>query len=119
MRNKSFTTVGWEKYLHPVDNPFVQNFLDKNGKEVLWQIALNIHKAILEKKDSLAFVVHINAGSVVVINSTDYTKVLDHCLEFFAKKEEYEICSKISKFKSDLVDNKKKKDYTKTQKSLI
>jgi hypothetical protein len=119
MRNKSFTTVGWEKYLHPTDNPFVQNFLDKNGKEVLWQIALNIHNAILEKKDSLAFVVHINAGSVVVINSTDYSKVLDHCLDFFAKKEEYEICSKISKFKSDFTDTKTKKDYLKKQKSFI
>jgi hypothetical protein len=119
MRNKSFTTVGWEKYLQPIDNPFVQNFLDKNGKEVLWQIALNIHNAILENKESVAFVVHINAGSVVVINSSDYIKVLDHTIDWFSEKEEYEICSKISKFKSDFVDSKKKKNYIKTQKSLI
>ena len=29
MRARTFTTVGWEKYLNPIDNPFVQNFLDK------------------------------------------------------------------------------------------
>lgn len=119
MRNKSFTTVGWEKYLQPVDNPFVQNFLDKNGKEVLWQIALNIHNAILENKTSVAFVVHLNAGSVVVINSTDYVEVLDHCLDWFSKIEEYEICSKISKFKSDFTDNKKEKEPIIRKKTLI
>ena len=119
MRNKSFTTVGWEKYLHPVDNPFVQNFLDKNGKDVLWQIALNIHNAILDNKESVAFVVHTNAASVVVIPSDDYIEVLDHCLDWFSKREEYELCSKITKFKSDFNSNLKRRDYSKKQKTLI
>ena len=59
MRTRAFTTVSWEKYLVPT-NPFVQNFLNKNGDEVLWKIAQNIHTAILENKETLGFVVHVN-----------------------------------------------------------
>ena len=65
MRTRAFTTVGWEKYLVPT-NPFVQNFLNKNGDDVLWQVALNIHNAILDAKENVGFVVHVNAPSVVI-----------------------------------------------------
>jgi uncharacterized membrane protein YbjE (DUF340 family) len=102
MRSRTFTTVGWEKYLNPVDNPYVQNFLDKNGDEVLNQIALNIHQAILNDKESLAFVVHTNASAVVVIAKKDYLEVLNHCMKWFESKEDYEMCSKIQRFKEEL-----------------
>lgn len=101
MRSRTFTTVGWERYLNPVDNPYVQNFLDKNGDQVLNQIALNIHNAILLNKDSIAFVVHSNAQSVVVIPKSDYLEVLNHCMKWFETKEDYEMCGKIQKFKEE------------------
>ena len=117
---RSFTTVGWEKYLVP-DNPFVQNFLDKNGNDVLWQIAQNIHNSILDGKDSLAFVVHSNVGSVVMIERHDFDIVLDYCNEWFVKKEMYERCAEIQIFKSDLKTgmNRKKHLERKKQKNLI
>lgn len=123
MRTRTFTTVGWEKYLVP-DNPFVQNFLDKNGDEVLWQIALNIHNSILDNKDSLAFVVHVNAGSVVVIPKEDFKEVLNYCNDWFVKKEHYEKCAEIQTFKSDLESNMTRKKLNelrkqKEQKKLI
>ena len=99
-QSRTFTTVGWEKYLVPT-NPFVQNFLDKNGDDVLWQIALNIHNSILDGKDSLAFVVHTNASSVVMIEKKDYIEVLDYCNEWFVKKEQYEKCAEIQIFKKN------------------
>jgi hypothetical protein len=118
---RSFTTVGWEKYLVP-DTPFVQNFLDKNGNEVLWQIAQNIHNCILDKKDSLGFIVHSNVGSVVMIERKDFDIVLDYCNEWFVKKEHYEKCAQIQKFKSNLknkVTRKQLNDSQKIQTNLI
>lgn len=106
MRTRTFTSVGWEKYLVPT-NPFVENFLDKNGDDVFWQIAQNIHNAIKTKKESLAFVVHVNAAAIVVIEKKDYSAVLDECTNWFVKKEEYEKCAKIEEFKS-LLNNKSK-----------
>ena len=119
MRGRTFTTVGWEKYLNPIDNPFVQNFLDKNGNEVFDQIALNINTAILQKKESIAFVVHTNASSVVVIEKKDYEVVLNHCLDWFIKKENYEFCSRIEEFKQNLAKSKTKSETQRRKKSLI
>lgn len=119
MRARTFTTVGWEKYLNPIDNPFVQNFLDKNGNEVFDQIALNINTAILQKKESIAFVVHTNASSIVVIERKDYEVVLNHCLDWFIKKENYEFCARIDEFKQNLAKSKTKIETSRRKKSLI
>lgn len=119
MRGRTFTTVGWEKYLNPIDNPFVQKFLDKNGNEVFDQIALNINTAILQKKESIAFVVHTNASSVVVIEKKDYEVVLNHCLDWFIKKENYEFCARIEEFKQNLAKSKTKSEPQRRKKSLI
>lgn len=120
MRTRTFTTVDWKKYLVPT-NPFVENFLEKNGDDVLWQIAQNIHNSILDKKDSLAFVVHVNAASVVMIPDKDYEEVLDYCNEWFVKKEHYEKCALIQNFKSDLKNNmtRTKLNELRRQKKLI
>lgn len=107
MRSRTFTTVSWERYLNPVNNPHVQNFLKINGDEVLNQIALNIHQAITNNKESLAFVVHVNASAVVVIPKKDYLEVLDHCMNWFETKENYEMCGKIQKMKEELLSQKK------------
>lgn len=120
MRTRAFTTVSWEKYLVPT-NPFVQNFLNKNGDEVLWKIAQNIHTAILENKETLGFVVHINTPSVVMIERKDYITVLDYCNDWFVKKEMYEKCALIQTYKTDFNNksNRKKVDESLKQKSLI
>jgi len=91
MRTRAFTTVGWEKYLVPT-NPFVQNFLNKNGDDVLWQVAQNIHNAILDGKE--------NVG---------------------VKKEIYEKCALIQTYKSDFKNksSRKKLDDSKKQKNVI
>lgn len=120
MRTRTFTTVGWEKYLIP-DNPFVRNFLDKNGDDVLWQISQNIHNAILDNKESIAFVVHVNVGSIVVIERKDYLQVLDYCNDWFVEREHYEKCAQIQIFKSDFKNKVRRKKYNEStkQKSLI
>ena len=120
MRTRTFTTVNWEKYLVPT-NPYVKNFLDKNGDDVLWQIAQNIDNATRLKKENLAFVVHVNAASVVVIDKKDYEKVLDYCNDWFIKKEYYEKCAHIQKFKKNVSDSfgKKRKITNKKEKNFI
>jgi len=116
MRTRTFTTVNWEKYLVPT-NPFVKNFLDKNGDDVLWQIAQNIHNCILDNKDNLGFVVHVNAASVVMIDKEDFDIVLDYCNEWFVKKEHYEKCAKIQVFKSDLKNGMTRKKHLERKKA--
>lgn len=120
MRTRAFTTVSWEKYLVPT-NPFVQNFLNKNGDEVLWKIAQNIYTAILENKETLGFVVHVNTPSVVMIERKDYITVLDYCNEWFVKKEMYEKCALIQTYKTDFNNksNRKKVDESTRHKHLI
>ena len=120
MRTRAFTTVGWEKYLVPT-NPFVQNFLNKNGDDVLWQVAQNIHNAILDGKENVGFVVHVNAPSVVMIEQKDCLIVLDYCNDWFVKKEIYEKCALIQKYKSDFTNKttRKKNNGTRKQKDLI
>lgn len=120
MRTRAFTTVGWEKYLVPT-NPFVQNFLNKNGDDVLWQVAQNIHNAILDGKENVGFVVHVNAPSVVLIDQKDYMTVLDYCNDWFVKKEMYERCALIQTYKSDLKNksSRKKSDESRKQRNLI
>lgn len=120
MRTRTFTTVGWEKYLVP-DNPFVRNFLQKNGDDVLWQIAQNIHNAILDKKDSIAFVVHVNVGSIVLIEQKDFIQVLDFCNDWFVERELYERCAQIQQYKLDFKNktNRKKLNDVKKEKNLI
>ena len=100
---------------------FVQNFLNKNGDDVLWQVAQNIHNAILDRKESVGFVVHVNAPSIVVIDQTDYLIVLDYCNDWFVKKEMYERCALIQTYKSDFKNksSRKKLDESRKHKNLI
>lgn len=120
MRTRAFTTVGWKKYLVPT-NPFVQNFLNKNGDDVLWQVALNIHNAILDGKENVGLIVHVNTPSVLMIESHDFLEVLDYCNEWFVKKEMYEKCALIQTYKSDFKNKKtrKKLDESRKQRNLI
>lgn len=120
MRTRAFTTVGWKKYLVPT-NPFVQNFLNKNGDDVLWQVALNIHNAILDGKESVGLIVHVNAPSVLMIESHDFLEVLDYCNEWFVKKEMYERCALIQTYKSDFKNksSRKKLNESRKQRNLI
>jgi GTPase len=120
MRTRAFTTVGWEKYLVPT-NPFVQNFLNKNGDDVLWQVALNIHNAIIDGKDSMGIIVHVNTPSVVMIEKKDYVTVLDYCNDWFVKKEMYERCALIQTYKTDFKNksSRKKIDESRKQNNLI
>jgi hypothetical protein len=66
-------------------------------------------------------VVHVNAASVVVIDKKDYEKVLDYCNDWFIKKEYYEKCAHIQKFKKNVSDSfgKKRKITNKKEKNFI
>jgi len=100
MRNRNYTKVDWKKYLTPnPNNIFVTKFLQDNGDAVFNQIALNIDNAVRLNTNSLAFVVHTNAHSVVVIDKKDYVEVLNECIKWFVQKENYEKCAEIEQIK--------------------
>jgi hypothetical protein len=84
-------------------------------------VALNIHNAIIDGKDSIGIIVHVNTPSVVMIEKKDYVTVLDYCNDWFVKKEMYEKCALIQTYKSDFKNksSRKKIDASRKYKNLI
>lgn len=118
MKNITVQTIHWSKYLDEQKNPRVKNFLKHRGDDVMWQVALNIHHCVKHTKDRLVMVVHENAPYAIDIPQSDYQTVLELSLKYFERKEEYEKCAEILRFKDD-VKNKRNSKVKKTFKNLI
>ena len=117
MKQVTISTVHWSKYLDVNKNPRVKNFLKYRGDDVMWQLALNVHKSGdggENDKDTLVMLIHENAPYAINIPRDDYQKVLDLALKYFESKEQYEKCSEILTFKKNI----KNKPYSNKQKPL-
>lgn len=101
-RAMAYSTVNWRRYLDITKNPRAQSFLDSRGDEVLWQIAGTVHKAAKTKQKEVVLLIHPNAGAVIRIPYTEYDEMLELCLKWFEKQEDYEKCTDIQWFQSDL-----------------
>lgn len=117
MRVRAYSTVDWRKYLVEEYNPRVKNFLESRGESVFQQISTNINSAIMRGKSQIVLLVHPNVGNIIVIEKKDFKKVLEIALDWFLKKEKYEMCSTIKGY----IDNLKtpKRRVRKTNKTLI
>lgn len=121
MKEITISTIHWSKYLDPTKNPRVKNFLKYRGDDVMWQVALNVHKAGnggKHSKDKLAMIIHENAPYAISIHSSEYTEVLDLAIKYFQDKEEYEKCATIVGFKQDILQKKVIKSKSKEQKII-
>lgn len=108
MKNITLQTIHWSRYLDERKNPRVKNFLKHRGDDVMWQVALNVHKSGKEgkhKKDRVVMLVHENAPYAINIPKNEYIDVLDLALKYFQDKEEYEKCANIVLFKKDITSN--------------
>ena len=101
-RAKAFSTVNWRRYLDVKTNPRAKTFLQHNGDEVLWQIAGTVHKAAKKKLPEVVLLIHPNAGAVIRIPKDEYDEMLQLCLNWFVHREDYEKCTDIQWFQSDL-----------------
>lgn len=120
MKEITISTIHWSKYLDPTKNPRVKNFLKYRGDDVMWQVALNVHKSGnggKHSKDKLAMIIHENAPYAISIHSSEYTQVLDLAIKYFQDKEEYEKCAEIVRFKDDVKNKRNSK--VKKDKSII
>ena len=126
--SKLFSTVHWKKYLDITNgNPQVERFLESRGNDVLWQVAQNVHKSGnggKHKKDRLVMAIHENAPNAILIEKKDYLEILELCLNWFEKKEQYEKCAEIVKFKQNVQNNVNRtmnipKEASKKQSKLI
>lgn len=102
VKRQLFSTVGWRKYLDPADNPRVNRFLKKNGEVVFAQIVSNIETAIDSKQDEFIMLVHPNVSSAVSVKQLEYNELLNHCLTWYKKTENYEKCAEIIKIRKKL-----------------
>lgn len=121
MKEITISTIHWSKYLDPTKNPRVKNFLKYRGDDVMWQVALNVHKSGnggKHSKDKLAMIIHENAPYAISIHSSEYTQVLDLAIKYFQDKEEYEKCATIVGFKQDILQKKVIKSKSKEQKII-
>jgi hypothetical protein len=110
MKQISISTVHWSKYLDETKNPRVKNFLKHRGDDVMWQVALNVHKSGKigkHTKERLVMLIHENAPYAINIPESEYIDVLDLTLNYFQDKEEYEKCAKILQFKKDVINKQK------------
>jgi hypothetical protein len=104
MANKYFTTVSWRKYLIPTTDRIIK-FLDSRGVDVMNQISQIIDEANRDSKKEVTVMIHPNLSSAILIKEKDYVEVLNICLDFLIKKEEYEKCSNIQLYKEKIKKN--------------
>lgn len=102
MKRTLYSRVEWRKYLDPTDRPRVNRFLQAQGDYVFDEIVKNIENANINGIESLMILVHPNVSSVVMVDQHDYKEVLQHCLDYFKSKENYEQCAKILKLKKTI-----------------
>ena len=119
MKRRTFTTIDWRKYLQPTNDKRVEKFLETRGFDVMNQVSQNIHNAGLKGWDEVAILVHPNASAISLVPKEEYIEALDHCLEWFKNKEEYEMCGKIVKYKEDILNYKKPARKKRESKKLI
>ena len=105
MMARTYTTVDWRKYLIEGSNPRIKKFLDSRGQAVFNQVASTINEAVLQNREKVVMIVHPNSAGAIVIQKEDFEEVYDIALSWFVKKELYEECSLVQKYKTEL--NKK------------
>lgn len=121
----TINTIHWSKYLDEQKNPRVKNFLKHRGDDVMWQVALNVHKSGnggKHTKDRLVMIVHENAPYAIDIPQSDYQDVLELSLRYFEKKEDYLKCAEIVRFKDDVknkINSKQNNNKETSSKNLI
>jgi hypothetical protein len=121
MKEVTVSTIHWSKYLDVTKNPRVKNFLKYRGDDVMWQVALNVHKSGRGGKNDrerLVMIVHENAPYAIHIPESEYLDVLDLTIRYFQDKEEYEKCATIVKFKQDILQKPKQKRKLQEQKMI-
>jgi hypothetical protein len=120
-RERAFSTVNWRRYLDIKSNPRAESFLEQRGDDVLWQIASNIHKGCVHKKQKeIVLLIHPNAGAVIRIPQSEYLELLQLCLSWFEVREQYKKCSEIQRFIKNVKKIKKPtKNIKKVKETLI
>jgi len=121
MMARTYTTVDWRKYLIEDSNPRIKKFLDSRGHAVFNQVAYTINESVRENRDKVVMVVHPNSAGAIVVQKEDFEEVYDIALSWFVKKELYEECSLVQKYKTELNKkfSRKKVDESRKQKNLI
>ena len=121
MMARTYTTVDWRKYLIEDSNPRIKKFLDSRGQAVFNQVASTINESVRENRDKVVMVVHPNSAGAIVIQKEDFEEVYDIALSWFVKKELYEECALVQKYKSELTKktSRKKVDDISKLKHLI
>jgi hypothetical protein len=121
MMARTYTTVEWRKYLIEAGNPRIKKFLDSRGKDVFNQVCSTLNEAVIQNRDKVLMVVHPNSAGAIIIPRDDFEEVYDIALSWFEKKEMYEECALIQKYKLEILNKitRKKLDESKKHRNLI
>tara|TARA_B100000925_G_scaffold287065_1_gene265748 strand:- start:1405 stop:1767 length:363 start_codon:yes stop_codon:yes gene_type:complete len=97
-------SVNWKVYFNQNENPRAKRFLESRGHNLFTQVGSNIVKAKKANKKEVVFLAHPNAFSIVSIPEKEYTQFLNFALEWFKKREQYETCSDIVRWKRKITE---------------
>lgn len=94
-QHKVLQTASWKTFLDKETNPRAEKFLESSGYDVLNQITSNINKALDKKRnwEEIALLVHPNSTTIMVISKSEFSEVLEFCMDWFKENEYYEMCS--------------------------
>lgn len=107
-------TIHWKELLLEEKNPNVVPFIKYNG-DIFFSEFLNIIKNVYKKgveitkknkKETISFniemAIHINCNYLISFTDSDFEDILNYCLDFFEKKEMYELCSEVVELKKEI-----------------
>jgi len=110
MTPQLLNTVDWRKYLiEDSDNPRIKRFLESRGNQVFTELTRAVNFANKNGRKKIVLIVHPNAGNAILIKEDEYMEVYDIATKFFEKKENYEACSLVSKYKTNFIKRQRQR----------
>ena len=110
MTPQLLNTVDWRKYLiEDSDNPRIKRFLESSGNQVFTELTRAVNFANKNGRKKIVLIVHPNAGNAILIKEDEYMEVYDIATKFFEKKENYEACSLVSKYKTNFIKRQRQR----------
>jgi hypothetical protein len=101
-RNVVYSVVGWEKYIDPT-HPIIKPYVDMFGNEIYHTVIEKIKKAYAsgdEYCDLIQFrktkIESVNRKNIVAVaHKSDFVLILKRLMNWYIRKEVYEICSEL------------------------
>lgn len=124
------TPIHWEDLLLESNNPYIVPFLKWNGDifvSEMWNVIRNLYTKtdeVLKKNKTggvgmdVEVAIHVNCDYLISFKDSDFSEMLDWVIAYYEKKEKYEKCAEIVKFKKEMKSFSKVDESDKLKKEI-